>query len=108
MALTVGGLKRTKFITGQNSAEGLPGYLDYLWQKYGLATVISGQTSIDITDATIAAGDIVIASVMTKGTNAAYVVGVTITAGVKFNIAVNTDPGAGGAVISYIVIRPTS
>lgn len=108
MALTVGGLKRTKFITGQNTAEGLPGYLDYLLPKYGLATVLSGQTSITITDTTIAATDYVIASVLTKGANVAYVVGVTIVAGTSFAIAVNTDPGAGGAVIAYIVIRPTS
>ena len=101
-------LKRTKFITGQNIAEGLAGYLNFLWQKYGLATVASGQTSIDITDATIAAGDIIIASVVTKGTNACYVVGTTITAGTKFNIAVSADPGSGGAVVAYIVLRPTS
>lgn len=101
-------LKRTNFIRGQNSQRGLAGYLGFLFQKYGLATVASGQTSITVTDATIAAGDIIIASVLTKGTNAAYVVGVTITAGTSFAIAVNTDPGAGGAVIAYFVIRPTS
>lgn len=101
-------LKRTNFIRGQDSQRGLAGYLSFLFQKYGTSTVLSGQTSIVVTDATIAAGDIIIASVLTKGTNACHVVGVTISAGVSFTVSVNTDPGAGGAVLAYIIIRPTS
>lgn len=101
-------LKRTKFITGAGSVDGLPKYLNKLIPKYGTATVASGQTSIAVTDATIAAGDLILASVLTKGANAAHVVGVAISAGVSFTISVNTDPGAGGAVIVYLIISPTS
>lgn len=101
-------LKRGNFIKGLSSEKGLAANLDYFIHAYGTATVLSGQTSIDVTDALIKAGDFIIASPLTKGTNAAYVVGTTITAGTKFNIAVNTDPGAGGIVIAFIVLRPTT
>jgi hypothetical protein len=95
-----------RFITaGQNTERGLPGYLQKMLRSFGQATVLSGQTSIDVTDTDIKSTDLVIASVLTKGTNAAYVVGVTITAGTKFNVAVNTDPGVGGAKIAYVVLR---
>lgn len=101
-------LKLTKFLTGANSIGGLAEYLTYFWPKYGTATVPSGSTSIDVTDARVLAGDLILASVITKGANACHVVGTTVTAGTKFNIAVNTDPGAGGVVIGYIVLRPTT
>lgn len=101
-------LKRTNFVRGQNSQRGLAGYLGFLFQKYGTATVASGDTSIVVTDTKIDTNDIIIASVLTKGANAAYVTGVTISDAASFTINVNTDPGAGGAVIAYLILRPTS
>jgi hypothetical protein len=86
---------------------GLAGYLQRNIRGWGTATVASGQTSITVTDTDIATGDIIIASVITKGTNACYIVGTTITAATSFAIAVNTDPGSGGAVIGFIILRPT-
>ena len=100
--------KLPRFITGRDSQNRLAGYLQKLVQSYGTATVESGATSVEVADTSIDDGDIIVASVMTKGTNACYVVGVTITDATKFEIAVNTDPGTGGAVISYVVIRPIS
>lgn len=103
MALTT-----LRFLTaGRNSRNGLAGYLNKLFQGFGTATVPNGATSILVADANIAAGDLVIASVLTVGSNACYVTGVTIVAATSFTISVNTDPGAGGAVIAYAVIRPT-
>jgi hypothetical protein len=76
-------------------------------RKVGQATVLSGSTSIDVTDAGVAAGDIVVATVATQGATAGtFVTAVVITAATKFNIAVNQNPGTGGAVINYAVIRP--
>ena len=100
MALTA-----SKFITAQNRETGLAGVLQNFIRAYGTATVVSGQTEIAVADTDIKAGDLIIASVQTKGTNAAYVVGVTISAGVSFTLAVNTDPGTGGAVIGFMVLR---
>lgn len=98
--------KTPRFITGKDSEKGLAGYLQAFLRAYGTATVASGQTAIAITDADAKTGDLIIASVLTKGANAAYVVGTSISNGVSFTITVNTDPGAGGAVISYIRLRP--
>ena len=94
-----------RLIARQNSPRGLAGTLARLFQAFGTATVVSGQTSIAVADTDIAASDLVICSVLTKGTNACYVVGVTIVAATSFTIAVNTDPGSGGAVIAYMVVR---
>lgn len=98
-------LNLAKFLRGRESKNGLAGYLSSHFQKWGTATVLSGQTAIVVTDASIATGDIIIASVLTKGTNAAYVVGTSISNATSFTITVNTDPGSGGAVIAYFIIR---
>lgn len=95
-----------KFIKGKDSHNGLAGYLHAIFRAFGTATVASGQTSVDVTDADVATGDVIIASAMTKGTNASYVQGVTISAGTKFTITVSADPGSGGVVVSYIRLRP--
>lgn len=97
----------SKFIKGRDSRNGLAGYLAYHIRHWGYVTVASGQTAITTSLADIAAGDLIIASVMTKGTNACYVVGTSISAATSFTITVNTDPGSGGAVINYIIIRPS-
>lgn len=98
---------KPRFLTaGRESRNGLAGFLGSQLKSYGTATVPNGATSIAVTDTDIAAGDIVLASVLTKGTNAAYVVGVVIVAATSFTISVNTDPGSGGAVIAYVVLRP--
>ncbi len=98
-----------RFITGQNAAEGLPGYLARFFQALGTATVISGQTSIAVAVPRIVAGDFVYVTLKTKGTNACVVVSTTIVAGTGFTITVDTDPGAGGAVFNYLVLRnPTA
>lgn len=94
-----------RFLTMRGSQNGGWGYLQRLLGSLGnmgKATVISGATTVVVTDANAAAGDLIYASVYTKGSNAAYVVGVTISAGVSFTISVNTDPGAGGAVIAFV------
>ena len=101
MALTKSG-----FLRGRETKNGLAGYLDGHIKGWGTATVASGATSITVSDTSIAATDLVIASVYTKGTNACYVVGITIVAATSFAIADNTDPGSGGAVINYVIIRP--
>lgn len=101
MALTKSG-----FLRGRETKNGLAGYLDGHIKGWGTATVASGATSVTTAYTGIAAGDLVIASVLTKGTNACYVVGVTIVAATSFAIAVSADPGTGGAVISYVIIRP--
>ena len=89
------------WLKGRESKNGLAGKLAMEITKRGLATVANGQTSIAVSDTSIAADDEIMASVMTKGTNACYVVGVTISAATSFTISVNTDPGSGGAVIAY-------
>jgi len=95
-------LKRPRFLTaGRNSQNGLAGYLQKLLETVGTATVASGQTSVTVTDALASTGDIIIASVLTKGTNACYVVGTSIVNNTSFTITVNTDPGTGGVVIAY-------
>lgn len=100
MALTKSG-----FIRGRETKNGLAGYLDAHLKGWGTATVDSGATSVTVADTSIKTGDLVIASVQTKGTNACYVVGITIVNATSFAIAVNTDPGAGGAVIGYFIVR---
>ncbi len=99
-------LSKSGFIRGRETKNGLAGYLDAHIKGWGTATVASGATSVTVTDSDIKTGDLVIASVQTKGANACYVVGITIVNATSFAIAVNTDPGAGGAVIGYIIIRP--
>lgn len=75
-------------------------------RKVGQATVASGTTNIDVPDTGVIAGDIVVANVVTQGATAGtFVTAVVITAATKFNIAVNQNPGAGGAVINYAVFR---
>ena len=76
-------------------------------RKIGQATVLAAGTSIDVADAGIAAGDIVLCTMATQGATAGtFVAGVAITAGAKFNISVNQAPGTGGGVINYSVFRP--
>jgi hypothetical protein len=98
-------LTKSAFIYGQEQQNGLAGYLAVHFRGWGTATVLSGQTAIVVTDTEIKTGDIIIASVITKGTNACYVVGTAITNVTSFTITVNTDPGVGGAVIGYLIIR---
>lgn len=77
-------------------------------RKVGDATVISGQTSILVADTSILTTDKVYATQHTAGANATKIVSYTISAGVSFTINVDTDPGTGGVVISYMVVRPVS
>ncbi len=95
-----------RFLTMRGSQNGGWGYLQKLLGSLGnmgLATVISGATTVVVTDVNAKAGDLIFASVYTKGTNACYVVDAsTISAGVSFTITVNTDPGTGGAVIAFV------
>lgn len=97
-----------KFMTGQNSSRGLAGYLQRMFVAFGNATVASGGTTIAVAIAQIKATDIVYVVLKTKGTNACVVVSTTIVAGTGFTIAVDTDPGAGGAIFGYLVLRPTN
>lgn len=100
-------LYHSGFVTGgQFGHNGIHGYLGAHFRGWGTATVISGQTTIAVADTDIAATDIIIASVATKGTNACYVAGYTIVAATSFTFTVSTDPGSGGAVIAYYIIRP--
>lgn len=95
-----------KFITGLDSFKGLAGYLQRWVVGMGGATVASGQTSIAVAVPLIKAGDLVFAVLKTKGTNACVVVSTTIVAGTGFTITVDTDPGAGGALFNYLILRP--
>jgi DNA-binding MurR/RpiR family transcriptional regulator len=95
-----------RFITGQNNPKGLAGYIQHHLLGFGQATVASGQTSIAVACAAIAATDLVFVTLATKGTNACVVVSTTIVAGTGFTITVDTDPGTGGAVFNYAVVRP--
>jgi hypothetical protein len=70
----------------------------------GTATVVSGQTAIGVLDDRINVGDYCQTSIVTKGTNAAYIVGTSLTAD-AVTITVNTDPGSGGCVIYYEIKR---
>ncbi len=98
-----------RFLTGQNAAEGLPGYLQRFFQGLGTATVASGQTSIAVAVPRIKAGDFVYVTLATKGANACVIVSTTIVAGTGFTITVDTDPGTGGAVFNYLILRnPTA
>jgi len=99
-------LGKFTFLKGREMKNGIAGYLASRFQKYGTATVASGQTAIVVTDASIKTGDIIIASPLTKGTNACYLVGTAISNATSFTLTVNTDPGSGGCVLAYIVIRP--
>jgi hypothetical protein len=91
----------------------LPKYLQAVFgqcvavpRKVGQATVASGSTNIDVADTGVVAGDIIVANVVTQGATAGtFVTAIAITAATKFNIAVNQNPGAGGAVINYAVYR---
>ena len=94
------------FKKGREQRDGLAGYLGAKLRSYGTSTVVSGQTAIVVTDTDIAATDIIIASPLTIGTNPCYIVGTAISAATSFTITVNTDPGTGGCVIAYIIIRP--
>lgn len=96
-----------RLITGSNSIRGLAGYLGRLFVGFGTVTVASGATTKAAAVPLIAAGDIVIVSLATKGTNACVVVSTTIVAGTGFTVTVDTDPGAGGAVYNYLILRPT-
>ncbi len=100
-------LSRVSCITGENSQRGLAGYLERLFQAFGVATVISGATTSVVAYAQIAATDVVLVTLKTKGTNAVVVTSTTIVAGTGFTITVDTDPGTGGAVYNYLILRPT-
>jgi hypothetical protein len=73
----------------------------------GTATIVSGATTVAVAfaipepDATY----VVIAAPYTKGTNAAYVTGANTLATSGFNITCNTDPGSGGLVVAWMIIR---
>lgn len=98
---------KPRFLTaGASSRNGLAGFLGSIIKSFGTATVASGATSIAVSDTSIAAGDVILAAVLTKGTNACYVTQSVIVAATSFTIHVNTDPGAGGAVVAYLVLRP--
>ena len=94
-----------RFITGRDSSKGLAGYLQHMFVGLGTATVASGATSIAVAVSQIKANDFVYVTLKTKGTNACVVVSTTIVAGTGFTITVDTDPGSGGAVYNYLIIR---
>lgn len=103
------------FIKGANSINGLPGFLQgYFGQvvavprKVGQATVLNGATSVDVADTAILATDLVFVTFQDQGTNNVIVTLVQITAASKFTITVNTDPGAGGCIFNYMVMRLVS
>ena len=100
------GLSLSKFLRGRETRNGLAGYLSAHFTKWGTATVASGATTVTVSDTSIATGDIIVASVYTKGTNACYIVGTSITNATSFTFTVSADPGSGGVVIGYFVIRP--
>jgi hypothetical protein len=94
-----------RFITGQSAFKGLAGYLQHMIVGFGTATVVSGQTHIDVVVTQIKAADFVFACLVTKGANACVVNSTTIVAGTGFAITVDTDPGTGGAVFNYLILR---
>jgi DNA-binding MurR/RpiR family transcriptional regulator len=94
-----------RFITGQGSFKGLAGYLQHMFVGLGTATVLSGATTSVVAVSQIKANDFVYVTLKTKGTNACVVVSTTIVAGTGFTITVDTDPGTGGAVYNYLIIR---
>ena len=96
----------SQFLKGRDSKNGLAGYLAHHLLGIGQATVVSGQTAIAVACLGIAATDLVFVTLATKGTNAVVVVSTTIVAGTGFTITVDTDPGTGGAVFNYMVMRP--
>jgi hypothetical protein len=95
-----------KFIMGRDSHKGLAGYLQHHMLGIGQATVASGGVAIAVACIGIAATDLVFVTLATKGTNACVVISTTIVAGTGFTITVDTDPGTGGAVFNYMVLRP--
>ena len=73
----------------------------------GSATITSGNTAIAVT-LPVPEPDgnfIVLAAPYTKGTNAAYITGVTSSSATGFTINCNTDPGSGGLVVSWLLVR---
>jgi hypothetical protein len=94
-------LSTITWLKGREGKNGLAGKLAHEFPRRGTATVVNGQTAIVVTDAAILATDIIETFPITKGTNAAYVVGYTISAGTSFTITVSADPGSGGFVIGY-------
>ncbi len=96
-----------RFLTMRGSQNGGWGYLQKLLGSLGnmgTATVISGQTAIVVADTNAQAGDFIAFGPLTKGTNAAYAVGSSVSAGVSFTLTVNTDPGTGGVVLWFVRI----
>jgi hypothetical protein len=94
-----------RFITGQGSFKGLAGYLQHMIVGFGTATVASGGVSIAVAVSQIKAADFVFVCLKTKGANACVVISTTIVAGTGFTITVDTDPGSGGAIFNYIILR---
>lgn len=104
-----------RFISAQNAAQGLAGYLQGFFgqcagvvRKVGVVSVASGATTGTVVDADIAATDVVFLSLKTKGANAVVVSTVVITAAQDFVVTVSGDPGSGGADYNYQVVRPVS
>lgn len=104
-----------RFITGgANMVDGLVKYLQGIFgqcagvvRKMGNATVASGNTSVDVADTGISATDFVDIMPKVQGaTPGTFPTAVTITAGVKFNVAVNQNPGAGGFQFGFCVVTP--
>lgn len=96
-----------RLIKGQDSIRGLAGYIQRMLVGFGTVTVASGTTSKAALVPLIAAGDIVLCVLATAGANACVVNSTTIVAATGFTVTVNTDPGAGGAVFNYLILRPT-
>lgn len=101
-----------RFLSGWSNAVGLAkaiqGYFGDVRGKIrlcGQATVLSGQTTVTVVDANILATDLVFVTLATKGANTCVVNTVVITAATNFVITVSTDPGAGGCVFNYQVVR---
>ena len=94
-------LSTIAWLKGREGKNGLAGKLASEFARRGTGTVVSGQTSLVVTDADIAATDVIETYPITKGTNACYIVGYTISAGTSFTVTVSADPGSGGFVFGY-------
>ena len=77
------------------------------WTFAGKATILSGATTVVVTFANPEpdANYIVIATELTKGTTAAYIVGISSQTAAHFTITCSTNPGVGGLACSYVIVR---
>lgn len=91
----------TAWVSSQN---GFPGTFQKVFRAWGTAKVVSGQTTITVTDADVLASDIVLCTIINSPTNASTFTKVVPAAG-SFVITVSADPGANGALVGYLRMR---